>query len=261
MAGKLWQRIIKMNHKAIIVLMLFSSFAAFSQEKIQIQLQSCEDSSAIQFAHVINKSSNHVTVSDMEGIALIPAEYGDTVMLTAVAFETFYLTVTEKNEYEVCLVTAIYDLNTVLVPEFRHDQPFFDVNEYMKRKEMKVDIPKVSLDFNSGVGLIGPITALYYSFSRYGKMLRELERQQLVQKNKRTLATYEYRTIIKDLTGIEDEDEMNSFIRFCEVDQVDIRKLGIDLVYYRIQQCKKQFDMWRRLNPEESIPDFEIEED
>jgi len=202
------------------------------------------DSTAMPFVYIINKSSGNGTMSDHEGRFSLLSSSKDTLVCSFVGF--FKLVVPVKDlarnsagEVRLKMTPMPVNLAAVTVSAFR--LKVYE-REYMNDIIDRSKIQNISY-FSS------PITALYMRYSKEGKQIRKLAqifedvmREELVQKKLS-------REILVKLTGDENIDyaAFRKYWYFLN-DYFSIENEGVEL-YSKVMDCYKRYKSEGRTEP------------
>jgi hypothetical protein len=135
---------------------------------------------AIPFVYVVNKNTNKGELANNEGYFSITATENDTLIISEITHHPRKVAIALLDEK---IKTGFKNLNVYL------NRKYFRIEEataigtkitegerqFMKRKLEEISIYKKAGSFN-GLTLEGPITALWYKFSKRGKELQKLEK-------------------------------------------------------------------------------------
>ncbi len=213
------------------------------------------DSTAVPGVHVLNLTRGVGTTTNVDGQFAMRAKAGDEIRFTAIGFESLTLTLTDsilakEEKLTIVLKDKVYDLPTVEV------RPYATFTEF-KYAFLNFKDPDPPLDLNLpavqpyyeprdpgemvSVTAPGPISVLYDHFSRREKEKRQyqevLAQEELARKAKYVINP----TVVKNLTGIDTEEEYYAFLRFCNMSNEYIVNTLEYEVYQRLRQCYQQY--------------------
>ncbi len=215
------------------------------------------DSTAVPGVHVLNPIRGVGTTTNVDGQFAMRVKAGDEIRFTAIGFESTTLTVTDslvaKEERLIIVLTdKIYDLPTVEVRPYATFTEFKYAFLNFKDPDPPLDLnlPEVQAHYDPrdpgemvSVTAPGPISVLYDHFSRREKEKRQyqevLAQEELARKAKRVINP----TVVKNLTGIDNEEEYYAFLRFCNMSNEYIVHTREYEVYERLRQCFAQYAM------------------
>ncbi len=213
------------------------------------------DSTALSAVHVLNPTRGVGTSTNVYGQFAMRAKPGDEIRFTAIGFESFNFTLTDsliaKDEKLIIVLTdKVYDLPTVEVRPYATFTEFKYAFLNFKDPDppLELNLPKVHPHQEPhGPGEMvritapGPISVLYDHFSRREKEKRQyqevLVQEDLARRAKRVINP----GVVKNLTGIDTEEEYYAFLRFCNMSNEYIVSTLEYEVYQRLRQCYQQY--------------------
>lgn len=170
---------------------------------------------AAEGASVINMSSQKATIADHEGMFLIQAALGDSLLIRSVGYRSVVHRVEQLSTANEALVTIRLEEVSVKLPEVEvTGLPSLEhlMRNYGRREKAPNHVknpayaPKTETATLSSPSLTvgSPIGAMYSLFSREGKELRMLEELQEKQKQEQELEEKrKYNRFFIDNTGYE----------------------------------------------------------
>lgn len=237
----------------ILCLFLIISVSTFSQEifTLKSRVLSSIDSSAIGFAHIINKTTNYGVISDYDGAFSFAVSNTDTLQVSIIGYETTQIAVSEIST-NIYINPKDYKLDEFTVIPYKNFEEF-------KKAFAELHIPDTSLKIsplifmfeeelflykgNGGFGIVieGGLSKLYDYFSKHGKSLRRYKKLLERDRYKSYLATrFNNETIKKSvpLKLIEEIEEFKEYLDFS--DEFIAKSNDYDLIK-RIQDCYKEY--------------------
>lgn len=209
---------------------------------------------AVSYAHILVKSRNEGVVGDYYGKFHIGVFPGDTLIITAISFETVVYPIPHNipstgYHFNICMQNKTVNLKEFVV------HPWPATYKAFKKAfvEMEVENPLANLDLHlpspkelrnlaysqGGVVMPGPISMLYDQFSKEAKSKRIYAG---LMKKEQVAVRYN-NVLITRLTGIKDEVEIKKLIDFCALrDQFILDSSDYEL-YAAIMDCYDQFRM------------------
>lgn len=246
-------------------ILLFSSALLFGQPPLKTNGQprpilhgvviGQSDSLPIPHAHIINLSRARGTAADEQGRFALPVSPGDHLRFQSVGFDSLSLAVTkdllsDSDSLVVILPEKITELPGVTVwpyatfAEFRH--AFLNFKD--PEPELSLHLPELSYqvspeDRPPGLGVVipGPITFLYEQFSRRGRSERNYQRVLAEEAFARRAARVVNPDVVRELTGLQDEEEIHAFLLFCGMSHEYIANARESEVYQQILHCYRQY--------------------
>ncbi|MEQ8926220.1 MAG: carboxypeptidase-like regulatory domain-containing protein [Fulvivirga sp.] len=241
--------------KYLVLYFLSFSTISFGQEttvEIVGEIIDAETKSAVPYVHIINKQSNEGVASNTEGRFWIRINPGDTLLFSAIGFETYQFVINKSITTDKMLVTIELSQSTL---ELESVKVFAYKDEYaLKRAILDVEVPIE--DKKKGIQLPGfnygpkkewknsaftsPLTAIAGIFSKENK-----ERKLLAQAQKNThhfqqLESKYNEQVVKKITGLP-EDKIEDFMEFCVIDNGFIEKATEYELTIVIQRCLTDF--------------------
>lgn len=242
---------------------LFISFLIFGQDKpVEVigEIIDSESKEPVPYVHIINTSTHEGTASNTEGRFWIKINPKDTLLFSAIGFETYQFVINDHLESNRLLLTielseSTLELETVKVFAYRDEQALKQaiLNTKVPLQEAKKTIelpgfyygPKKEWKnkvYNS------PLTAIANVFS---KEVKEQKKLATVQKEYdvflQTRAKYN-EEVVKKITGLPD-DRVEDFMKFCIIDNSYLEKATEYEVAVVIHQCLSDF---KKLEEEKS---------
>lgn len=237
------------------VVMLFS-LNGYGQENQKIEITGeiidTETNEPVPYVHVVNKKAQLGTVSNTEGRFWITMEKTDTLLFSAIGFETFAFTLKEEVTTDRMVVTIAMNLSTMELKPVK----VFAFRDEAALKRALIDT-KVPLEDNQkGIQLPGfyygpkkevkpsafgnPISFIASKFSKEIKEKKKLaEYQQSYEYQKLAKVKYNEQVVVK-LTGIE-EDKVEEFMEFCNLENSFIEKSSEYEIAIAVNSCYNNF--------------------
>jgi hypothetical protein len=221
-----------MRFVIIISILFFNIVFAHSLEYKQIYYGIITDSSSsekIEFVHVINLSKNLATYSDNTGYFRIPFDVTDTILFTAIGYHNKKIIAFKSEKTSIKLIPKKYQIEEVSVgilgsyDQFK--QKFLNleiedntINIRGLPKVKKKEVPDLENEdyISNPLFLLGnPISYFYYNFNKYEQSKRKVHELNKLDIEKRIIEKKFNREIVKTLTKLTDEMEINEFLDFC----------------------------------------------
>lgn len=237
----------------LVIVFKIISHSAFSQNNNLLKfhgtvLQSV-DYSPIANTNIININSGFVTISDEKGKFEILYSKGDSLKISAVGFETQYYIVNQKITDSLLFDFIIMKAIVYNLPEVKIF-PYKDYTEFKKafielnvKDQLTVDLhlPKdlqvLSTTGNGAISLGSPITALYNLLSKKGRAyMHYLDVIEHEDYNRQIEKKYNV-LIVKNITGLTDDEETVKFMQFCKLSEEFVYKSKEYELYKAILDC------------------------
>lgn len=198
------------------------------QPLLKGRLVDAESAMPIPFAHITNLNKGLRTVSDSSGLFTLPAQAGDSLQVSSVSYGQKKIVVPEDaggKRLRIELSPNVYELDEVVVRQFPSEQEF-------ARRLLSADVPKeegpdmrlpenmpfAGKSSNNGVptmGFGGAISGIAGKFSKKERGRAFAAEMQVKDSRKAVIHTKYNREIVKDITGLEDEDQLDAFMQYC----------------------------------------------
>ncbi len=171
------------NKVVLSFLLVFTLSPFFSKAQSYIikgRVLEQDSLNAIPFVYIVNKNTNKGELANNEGYFSIAVNEDDTIIISEISHHkkkvaVKYLDEKIKNGYKnlnVYLVKKYFRIDEAVIVGTRITE---SERQYMNRKLSEINLYKKAGSFN-GLTLEGPITALWYKFSKRGKELQKLEK-------------------------------------------------------------------------------------
>ncbi|MEM6735229.1 MAG: carboxypeptidase-like regulatory domain-containing protein [Bacteroidota bacterium] len=179
--------------------------------------------------HVKNINAGLLTSANINGKFKIPAQMGDTIVLSSVGYKTLAWIV-EENWFDIEFTTFSLPINTIYLEEVVVDK--YPEYERFKDQLTQMDIedstfevygvPRVVLSknasLNASLSISGPFSMMHNAFSKRAKekrKMRQLLKEQDAQEKVRQKFTREWVAESTKLGG----DTLTNFIDYCNFTQ------------------------------------------
>ncbi|MGK7392972.1 MAG: carboxypeptidase-like regulatory domain-containing protein [Candidatus Cyclobacteriaceae bacterium M3_2C_046] len=230
-------------------------FSVWSQdEPAEKQLELCgeiingENDKPAEFVHIVNKNTNQGTVSDAQGNFCINMSLSDTLVFSSVGYDRHYFSLSQEPEgnelyVKILLTPSTLELQSVEVFAYKTAEEFKDAILKMEvEPEESITIPGSYTGPRREVKptILNPISFVFGSFNKKQKEIRKLAEVQRKEAGKLRDLGESYQ-IVKRITGLEDEQELDQFLEFC---QISVKKLETSSEYdlaLAINQCWEEY--------------------
>lgn len=211
---------------------LMFSIALQAQDKAFImegRLINSEDSSGIGFAHIINMQSGLRTASDDEGYFHLLVHSGDSLQISSVTFGKKEVVAPPRNGFLLIIQMApnIYELEEVVVNSLPSEQRLKEMLLSMETPagqaepdlRLPEDMPVEVADGAGGVSVGGVFSGIAGKFSKKERGRRFLAEIEVKDARKAYIQTKYNKEIVKEITGLEDEKELEAFMQYCRLSE------------------------------------------
>lgn len=213
------------------------------------------DSLPLPSIHIINKSRNVGTVSNLSGFFSILSTWNDSILITAVGFETirFKLIPEETGMFPLLIYLSpkVYELSEFSVQPYQYRAQLR--KEFIDRKlqakidaiDLKLPDPSYYRQFlpSNGISIFN-ITDFLYQFTReYKEKVRFkkiLEREEMYREIDRK---YNHKLLAK-VSNLKDE-ELEEFIAFCDLEDDFIFESDEYEIIVAVLDCYERFKYCR----------------
>lgn len=238
----------------LVVLASVIPFASSQSRIIHGLLISDANAGALPLANILNKSTQKRYLTNRQGYFHIPVATSDSFIFTSVGFDPLLISGAEllkpasdtlilmmhTGSYVLNDVTIVYSnrkrdsIARIVADIIRHDTLLNNNDRIFKRPRGG---PGTS---NGSLGISGPITELYYQFSKEGKDMVHFEQFVSYYREVQEADKRYNRKVIRKVTGLA-EEHIDDFILYCKMD----RKFIIDATDYdlikAIKTCESNF--------------------
>jgi len=211
----------------------------------------------VQFAHIIDQTRKHTTISNTLGYFRILAGIHDLLIITAIGYYDLPVLLNDSlvyvDELRVFkLIPRIYPIGEVKIgqlgtyEQFKYNFLNLDIPEPTDQMHPSI-IPDIengidTLDIIGPLSVMSPISAIYYLLSKEGKSLRKLEK---ITEEEDFLKQIEYKyshEMLTRITGLEGE-ALYEFITFCNFNREFLLESSeyeiIEAVLEKLEEYKK----------------------
>jgi hypothetical protein len=246
-----------MLKRLLSVILCLSALCSFAQtgvsERILVEGEIKDtNQQAVSYAHILVKSRNEGVVGDFYGKFRISVLPGDTLIISAISFETAFIPIPEGIamtgfHLNICLLNKIVNLKELVV------HPWPETYKQFKKEflALEVEDPLANLDLHlpspaemrnlaysqGGIVMQGPISLLYDKFSKEARSKRIYAD---LMKKERADVRYN-NVLITKITGIKDEGEIKKFKDFCSLQVQFILDSSDYELYAAILDCYEIF--------------------
>jgi hypothetical protein len=202
--------------------------AALENYRLNGRLLDAEDSTAIPFAHISNLSQNLRALSDSSGLFNIAAREGDSLQISSVSYGQKIIVApaqpADGKRLLISLAPNVYELDEVVVRRFPTEREFTQQllsMELPKEKGTDMRLPAnlpgkpASADGSPTVAFGGAISGIAGKFSKKERGRVFAAEMKEKEERKAIIHTKFNREIVKRITGLEDEDQVDAFMQYC----------------------------------------------
>jgi hypothetical protein len=210
------------------------------------------DTSSIPGVHVINISRQRGSASDSDGSFAIDVCTGDSILFQAIGFTKGTLFISDTIFYSdepliIPLESQTYELSGVSVSplppyaEFRRSI----INFKDTMPDFRSNLSGINLIPASGhpplPNLFSPVSYFYARFSKRGKEI--IKYREVIDQEKAVIRSgwvFDH-DLVRRLTGLEDEEEILSFLSYCKITGDFIQNTPETEVYEALLACFRSY--------------------
>lgn len=242
----------------ILALTLFLSFTFCLAQRIMLSgVVTDETGNALIGTHVRNITTDKITVTSVEGRFALPAQPGDTLLLSNIGFAQLIHIVRVGNFAEVPILlmktstTSLQELTVLSLPTLKQfkemimEEKVKDTAEFWyfgvakpKPKQYKMESGQVHKKFLFAV--LQPTDFLYYNLSKKEKEKRKYYQIQRGQDTKENAEEKFSREWVSEQTGLEGED-LTDFIALCNFSFDYLDRFPLYVIREDMMEKLKQF--------------------
>jgi hypothetical protein len=253
----------------LYIMFLLACVPSFAQQagedKVQLSgyILNNEDSAPIPGVHVMNNRSRIGTISDEKGFFSMAMNRADTILFSAVGYQTHTLVLDASARaasqlVQIKLSPRTYELQEVDVRAIPTEDNF--KKDFLSLKlpdEPQLALPSVKgLKLaegiytipTGGIAISGPFSFLYNQFSQQA---REIKRANIVFKSDARKKIYDSKfnaQIVGRVTGLKDK-ELEEFMKYCKLSESQALEANNDYeIVVAINDCYKSFIETRKNN-------------
>ena len=203
-------------------------------------------------AHILNLTNQTGTISNNEGKFEILANKTDIIQISSIGFKNLLFVIPNTTQVKLIkyftLTRDTINLSEATIYPFPQTLPelkkeFLEMPVEEEEQVVKLRLDKEDLRGTPQVGAIikGPFTAIYDRLSREGKLRRKYEALMAYEYRKNEAAKIYNPELVAKITGLEDEEEIEKFMEYCELGpDFVMHAIPYDL-YVAVKNCYKEF--------------------
>lgn len=191
---------------------------------LQGQLLDAENKDPIPFAHITNLQRGFRALSDSSGSFKLPASEGDTLLISSVSYGQHKVLAPAKGEKLILIELApnVYELEEVVVQSLPSERKFKEMLLGMDSPE--AEKPHMRLPDglyqeagtgNASLSLGSPISAIAGRFSKKERGRQFAAKMEFQEERRAYIRTKFNRVIVQDITGMEEEEKLEAFMKYC----------------------------------------------
>ena len=212
-----------------------------------------ETNEPVPYVHIINSTTDEGTASNTEGRFWIKTNPSDTLLFSAIGFETYQFVVNDEVESNKLLLTielkeSTLELEAVKVFAYRNEaalkKAILDTKVPLEAEKNYIELP----GFNYGPKkewknkvYNSPITAIANVFSKEVKEKKKLETTVREYNSYKSSQAKYNEEVVKEITGLPD-DKIEDFMKFCVIDSGYLIRATEYEVAVVIHRCLDDFN-------------------
>ncbi|MGI9544296.1 MAG: carboxypeptidase-like regulatory domain-containing protein, partial [Cyclobacteriaceae bacterium] len=205
--------------------------------------------SPLPSAHVILNGVQGTT-PDQDGKFAISLNRQDTILITHVGYRDYLIPILadlngDKYYVRVLMSKALIELEEVVI--YRWPSTLASFKEEVLAMEVPME-ERISIPGSydgprrpSKTKISSPISFLYQKFSRAAKQQRRFEATKAKMERHRLIDSKYHPELVKEVTGIKDEKELDAFMAFCNLTDNFIEKSNQYDLLAAINQCYDRY--------------------
>lgn len=207
---------------------------------------------AVPFVHIINENSGIGTVSNEQGRFWMKMDPSDTLIFSAIGFESYAFTLKEdmksrKIEVTIALNTSTMELEPVKIFAYRDEeslkQAILDLNVPESVDNSRMELPGFYYGprkpYKPGA-LSSPISFIASKFSKREKELKKVKQAEIEDDYRKLIQAKYNESVVMELTGLP-EDKVKDFMNFCKIEESFVSRSGPYEIALAVHQCLKKY--------------------
>lgn len=217
----------------------------FAQQPIVVgRTLSSDKADIVQLASIVHVKTGKRYISNRQGYFRMLLNEGDTVLVTAIGYDsTFFVGTASETKEDTLLV--LLKSKTVKLKELRvvtsnprRDSIARAAAEFLKTDPLMNNYDRI-LNREKG-GLMSPLTAMYQEFSKEGRDAAKFEEFLAYMEKQKQVDRRYNRALVKKATRIP-EIQIDEFMVYCRPDKdFVIHASEYDLIK-KVQECERDF--------------------
>jgi hypothetical protein len=253
----------------VYIIFILAFTPLFAQQKVEDKVRlsgyilNNEDLLPIPGVHILNNKSQIGAISDDKGYFTLAMNHSDTILFSAVGYETHILVLDASSRVanslvQIKLSPKTYQLQEVDVRAIPTEDKF--KKDFLSLKlpdQPQLALPPVKgLNLaegiytipTGGIAISGPFSFFYNKFSQEA---REIKRANVVFKEDARKKIYDSKfnaRIVQRVTGLKDQ-ELEDFMKYCKLSEAQVLQANNDYeIVLAINDCYKSFMETRKQN-------------
>lgn len=258
------------NYIAILIITFLATTVAVAQKadnkeliRLSGTILSSDSLTPVAGVHVLNNKSKVGATSNDGGYFTIPMHRTDTILFSAIGYETYQFVLEASSKsmsplVQIKLVPKVYELKEVSVSDMPSEDQFKkDLLALKLPDEPDLDLPQIKqakltkgVEFGPNGGLVipGPFSALHNKFSREAKERKKVQILQAQEfRNKSYHAKFNAQ-VVQRVTGLKDE-QLDEFMKYCKLNESLVLNAKNEYeIALAINNCLKEYKEMKGMN-------------
>jgi hypothetical protein len=218
------------------------------------RLVDADSGTAVSFAHILNLNKSTITAGKVDGAFTIPVQGGDTLLISRVGYSPLKWAVPTRESMQVVNITMqplTEELKEVVIHQMPTEQRFREQFLSLKLPEDKqpdLQVPHPSTVFTPRLDGNIPLASASGLISGFANRFNDKERGRQFtarikaeESQKAYIATRFNREIAQRITGLEEEEVLNEFMKFCQLPDKFLLESSEYQIHEAVLGCFKEF--------------------
>ncbi|EMR01337.1 carboxypeptidase-like regulatory domain-containing protein [Cesiribacter andamanensis] len=250
---------IHIRYSILTVLLMVSAFAlAQAPQKeaylLKGRLVDADSGTAVSLAHIANVSQRTITAAKADGAFTLPVQGGDTLLISRIGYVPLRYPVPLQEPMgaiTLLLQPLTEELREVVITQMPSERRFKEQLlglQLPEEKEPNLQVPHpstmVTPRLDGAVPLVsagGLISGFANKFNTKERGRQFTARIKAEESQKAYIATKFNRDIAQRITGLEDEEQLNEFMKFCVLPDKFLLESSEYQIHETVLGCFKEF--------------------
>ncbi|WP_224999212.1 carboxypeptidase-like regulatory domain-containing protein [Cesiribacter sp. SM1] len=246
----------------IVSALMLIGFAALAQSPAKKteyifkgQLVDADSGMAVPHAHITNPYKGLLTVSQAGGAFTMPVEAGDTLIISNIGYVTLKYPVpatASEGVVTIELQPKTEQMEEVVITKFPSEARFKEqiLGLNLPDEGVALDLPAPVIERRTDEGDPGGVTVFSHTgaISGFANKFNNKERGRqfkarmaVQEQNEAYIATKFNKEVVQNITGLEDEEKLNEFMKFCVMPDDFLMKASEYEIHEAVLGCFKDF--------------------
>lgn len=218
------------------------------------KLVDADSGSAVSFAHILNVDKGTITAGNAQGAFTIPVQGGDTLLISRIGYKPMkYAVPFQENMVAISIIMQplTEELKEVVITQLPSERRFKEQLLGLRLPEDKqpdLQVPHPSTVFTPRLDGNVPLVSAGGLISGFANRFNDKERGRQFtarikaeEAQKAYIATKFNRDIVQRITGIEEEEVLNEFMKFCVIPDNFLLESSDYQIHEAVLGCFKEF--------------------